>query len=142
MCLMANQTSECLAVWPVVQNNYFLKFCLQFNFFNLKYRMHLTRVIYIRLQCKRALNRVTQYPPPLIRTPSRLAVLSFVQRLSSFRGDFLYIHKYFRLVLCWEVCPLFGVSFIRGFTVARVLWYQGYVIASCYSIGLTVQSQY
>ena len=34
--------------------------------------------------------------------------MSFVERLSSFRGDFyrVCIHEYFWLVLCWEVCPL------------------------------------
>ena len=36
-------------------------------------------------------------------TPLGQAVLSSVERLSSFRGD---IHKYFRLVLCWEVFPV------------------------------------
>ena len=30
--------------------------------------------------------------------------LSFVERLSTFEGDFYKMH--FRLVLCWEVCPL------------------------------------
>ena len=37
------------------------------------------------------------------------AILSFVERLSSFRGDSVqsvYNSEYFRLVLCWEVCPL------------------------------------
>ena len=43
------------------------------------------------------------------RTLSGQAILSLVERLSSFRGDFLqsvYMQEYFRLVLCWEVCPL------------------------------------
>ena len=36
------------------------------------------------------------------------------------------IQEYFQVVLCWEVCPLFGVSFIiiGGFTVTVI--YRGY----------------
>ena len=47
----------------------------------------------------------------LIRTPLGPVVLSFVERLSSFRGDFyrVCIHEYFWLVLCWKVCPLLEV---------------------------------
>ena len=57
----------------------------------------------------------------LIRTPSGPAVLSFVERLSSFRSNFLY-SAYTRVL---SGCPLlgglssFGVSFLGGFTV---LW--------------------
>ena len=32
------------------------------------------------------------------------------------RLSLVWIHEYFQLVLCWEVCP--KVSFIGGFTVA------------------------
>ena len=54
----------------------------------------------------------------LVRTPSGPGILSFVERLSSFRGDFLQSG-----VL--SACPLlgglssFGVSSIRGLTVIR-----------------------
>ena len=35
-------------------------------------------------------------------------IINFVERLSSFRGDFyrVCINEYFRLFLCWELCPL------------------------------------
>ena len=45
--------------------------------------------------------------------------MSFVERLSSFRGYRVYTRVHFG-VLCWEVCPLSEcMSSIRGFTVCK-----------------------
>ena len=62
-----------------------------------------------------------------VRTLLGPAVLSFVERLSSFRGDFPW-SVYKRVLLA---CPLlgglssFGVSFIGGFTVATCTYWMG-----------------
>ena len=68
--------------------------------------------------------------------------MSFVERLSSFRGDFLIefiiiiIQEYFLLVLCWEVCPLSEyVSLIGGFTV-----HDSYTCAIGHSIQLALST--
>ena len=70
---------------------------------------------------------------PLNRPPSDQPFCPFVERLSSFRGDFLYsvyteilsacpllggLSFIGRLVLYWEVCPLLGgLSFIGRFVL-------------------------
>ena len=58
--------------------------------------------------------------PLFIRTPSGPAVLSFIERLSSFRGDFyrVCVQETFGLSFVGGSSS-FGVSFIGGFTVSE-----------------------